>query len=343
MVLTLLAVGLSACSGGGMKLTAYFDDSGDLQSRGGVQVADVRVGKITRITLTKDFRAKVEMTLKPGIRVPKNSEALLRTTSLLGEKFVELRALGNPSQGPFLANGDTVTQSAQAPELEFVAEAAVQLLGGVNANSVASMVDTGAQGFANRGPQLRALIVDLNSISATLASRTTAIGQVIDNLDRATQTLAGGAGEISNLLVNLAQTSQILANNREQAVTALAALTHLATASDYSLQKYGSRHRPPDQTDRRHRRRPGQRQRPGRPTSPTGPPSSPRRSPRWSATTSPRSSCGSSRHPTTRGRASEPHPGLRQPRRLLRHLPHPAGRGDPIHHQRRRHHPPLRA
>ena len=121
-----------------------------------------------------------------------------------------------------------------------MAEDAVQLLGGVNANSVASMVDTGAQGFANRGPQLRALIVDLNSISATLASRTTAIGQVINNLDRATQTLAGGAGQISNLLANFAQTSQILATNREQAVTALAALTHLATASDYSLQKYGS-------------------------------------------------------------------------------------------------------
>jgi phospholipid/cholesterol/gamma-HCH transport system substrate-binding protein len=112
---TLIAVGLSACGGGATKLTAYFDDSGDLQSRGGVQVADVRVGTIGRITLTKDFRSKVELKLKPGVRVPKNSQAFLRTTSLLGEKFVELRPLGNPSQGPFLANGDTVTNSGQAP------------------------------------------------------------------------------------------------------------------------------------------------------------------------------------------------------------------------------------
>jgi phospholipid/cholesterol/gamma-HCH transport system substrate-binding protein len=240
VVLTLIAVGLSACGGGATKLTAYFDDSGDLQSRGGVQVADVRVGSIGRITLTKDFRSKVVLNLNPGVRVPKNSQALLRTTSLLGEKFVELRPLGNPGQGPFLANGDTVTNSGQAPELEFVAQSAVQLLGGVNADSIASLVDTGAEAFGNRGPQLRALIVDLNQISATLASRTTAIGQVIDNLDRATQTLAGGSQQISTLLANLAQSSQILADNRQQAVNALAALTHLATASDYSLQKYGT-------------------------------------------------------------------------------------------------------
>jgi phospholipid/cholesterol/gamma-HCH transport system substrate-binding protein len=240
VVLTLVAVGLSACGGGATKLTAYFDDSGDLQSRGGVQVADVRVGSIGRITLTKDFRSKVVLNLNPGVRVPKNSQALLRTTSLLGEKFVELRPLGNPGQGPFLANGDTGTNSGQAPELEFVAQSAVQLLGGVNADSIASLVDTGAQAFGNRGPQLRALIVDLNQISATLASRTTAIGQVIDNLDRATTTLAGGSQDLSALLVNLAHTSQILADNRQQAITALAALTHLATASDYSLQKYGA-------------------------------------------------------------------------------------------------------
>ena len=240
IALALLASGLSACGGGTKKLTAYFDDSGDLQSRGGVQVADVRIGKITKITLTKDFRSKVDMVINAGAQIPKNSEALLRTTSLLGEKFVELRPLGSPTQGPFLANGDTVTQSAEAPELEFVAQSAISLLSGVNANSIASMVDTGAQGFGNRGPQLRALLVDLNTISGTLASRTTAIGQVIDNLDRATQTLAGGSQQISTLLANLAQSSQILADNRQQAVNALAALTHLATASDYSLQKYGT-------------------------------------------------------------------------------------------------------
>ncbi|MDP9074074.1 MAG: MCE family protein, partial [Actinomycetota bacterium] len=239
-VTVLMAALLSGCGAGTMSLTAYFSDSGDLQSRGSVQVADVRVGTVGRVTLTKDFRAKVQLHVRSNLRIPKNSTALLRTTSLLGEKFVELRPIGDPNHGPFLTNGDTVAHSDEAPELEFVAQTAVELLAGVNANSVASIVQTGAQAFGGRGAQLGGLISDLNQLSATLASRTTQIGQVIDNLDRATRTLAAGSNDLSNLLVNLAQTTTLLANDREKVVTALASLTHLAEAADYSLNKYQS-------------------------------------------------------------------------------------------------------
>jgi ABC-type transporter Mla subunit MlaD len=61
---------------------------------------------------------------------------------------------------------------------------------------------------------------------------------VIDSLDHATQTLAAGAPDLSNLLSNLAATTTLLAKDRNQAVTALASLTHLAEAADYSLNKY---------------------------------------------------------------------------------------------------------
>lgn len=232
---------LSSCSrGASMTLTAYFDDSGDLQSRGSVQVADVRVGTIGAVTLTKDFRAKVQLVVNRGVKIPKESEAVLRTTSLLGEKFVELRPLAKADQGPFLQSGDTLRQTSQAPELEFVAETAVRLLSAVNASSVAAIIDTSAQALGDKAPELRALIGDVNQITATLASRTSQIGQVIDNLDRASQTLAAGSPELSNLLVNLSQTTTLLATDRNQAVTALASLTHLAQAADYSLDKYAS-------------------------------------------------------------------------------------------------------
>ena len=238
---TVLAATLPACGGGGsLTLIAYFGDTGDLQSRGSVQVADVRVGTIGQITLTEDFRARVVLHIKRGTKVPKSSQAVLRTTSLLGERFVELRAVGTSPPGQYLADGDTVAQSVEQPELELVAQTAVELLGGVSASSVASIVSTGAQALGGRGPQLGALIADLNSISTTLATRTTQIGQVIDNLDRASQSLAAGAPDLSALLANLGQTTTLLATDRNQAVTALAALTHLAKAADYSLTKYAS-------------------------------------------------------------------------------------------------------
>jgi len=233
-----MATVLAACGKGTYTVTATFDDVGDLQKSGAVQVADVRVGKISSITLTKDFRARVRLAVDSAVHVPKNSEALVRTTSLLGEKFIELRPLGAPTAQPYLQDGDTVQRTEQAPELEFVANSAIELLGAVNSSDVATLLQTGAQAFAGRGPELQRLISDLSTISGTLASRTQQISAIIDNLDRGAQSLASGADDIKTLLTNLATTSKILADNRQQAVDAVKNLSRLAAVQNEVLDKY---------------------------------------------------------------------------------------------------------
>ena len=231
---------LAACGGGGTTNTATFEDAGDLQSRGSVQVADVRVGQIGGINLTKDFRAQVKLKLNPGVRVPRDSDALLRTTSLLGEKFVELRPKGEPGKAPYFRDGDVIpaSRSIEAPELEFVADQVVNAVGAVVASDVATLVETGAQAFGGRGPVLHSLIDELAQISATFASRTDAIGRIIDGFDATVGALANGNGEIDGLLVNLAETTRILAENRERAVRALGELSRLAAVQNEVLTKY---------------------------------------------------------------------------------------------------------
>jgi len=229
-----------AAGGGGIHLTAVFADVGDLQSRGSVQTADVRIGTIGRIKLTPDFHARVSLSLYAGVKVPRNSMALVRTTSLLGEKFIELRPQGDAAAGPFLRSGDVVTQTGAAPELEFFAESAVSLLGAVNASSVASIVATGAAATAGRGPDLAGLVKDLSAISAALAARSGAIGAIIDHLDAATASLAPHGAQLSALLSQLSAATTTLAADRDQAVTALASLARLARAGNYSLSRYGA-------------------------------------------------------------------------------------------------------
>lgn len=234
-------VALPACTGrGGTQVKAVFDDVGDLQSRGSVQVADVRVGTIGKIRLTRDFRAEVTMALRPGVRVPKASKALVRTTSLLGEKFIELRPKGDPAQGPYLASGDRIPDqdAEQAPELEFIAQQAVEVLGSVSASDVGTLVQTGAEAFGGRQKELGILISDLSTISSTLAGRTQELTHIIDALDHASATLAGGSSDIGALLANLATTTQVLSDNRQRAVNALDKLGHLAQAQDVILDRY---------------------------------------------------------------------------------------------------------
>jgi phospholipid/cholesterol/gamma-HCH transport system substrate-binding protein len=233
-----LLASLSACGGGGTEVTVTFDDAGDLQRRGSVQVADVRVGSIAKIELTDDFRAHVTLRINAGRRIPRDSVAVLRTTSLLGEKFVELRPGGDPAQAPFLEDGDVIQVSEEAPELEFVAEQAIGVLGAVVAGDVATLVETGAVGFADRKDELRSLVDDLATFSAALASRTGSISRIIDGFDATAASLADGAPDISTLLVNLAQTSKVLADNRERTVRALEQLSRLAAVQNDVLDRY---------------------------------------------------------------------------------------------------------
>lgn len=243
--LALALVGAVAASGctlpgrveGPVELTALFDDVGDLVAGHSVQVADVRVGSITAIELTDDYRAKVTMRVKDGLELPSNSEAVLRTTSLLGEKFIEIRPERDESGEAVpahatLQDGDELARATQAPELEFVAEEAVNLLGGVVSNDLSALIETGSIGFRGRSAELGSVIDSLSVVSATLADQTGNIVRIIDGLDKATATLASGSGQVDQLLVNLADTTQVLADNRELTLQTLRDLTRLAQAQN---------------------------------------------------------------------------------------------------------------
>ncbi len=225
---------------GPVELTARFEDVGDLVNGHSVQVADVRVGSITGIELTDDFQAKVTMRIKDGLDLPTDSIAVLRTTSLLGEKFIELRP---PREGEerrtdpdcdaeALVDGCRVASTQQAPELEFVAEQAVQVLSGVVTNDLSTLIETGAIGFGDRAAELGSLIDNLAVVSSTLADQTGNIVSIIDGLDQATATLADGAASVDELLVNLARTTEVLADNRDLTLQALEDLTRLARAQN---------------------------------------------------------------------------------------------------------------
>jgi len=232
-LLVLASCGLPGQVEGPVELTATFDDVGDLVRGHSVQVADVRVGSVTKIELTDDHRARVTMKVKEGLGLPANAQAVLRTTSLLGEKFIELRpprAADGTELAPRgeLVDGAEIEETLEAPELEFVAEEAVQVLAGVVTNDLTTIIETGAVGFGGRASELSSLIDSLATVSGTLADQTGTIVQIIDELDSATATLARGAGRIDELLVNLADATTVLAENRDLALQTVRDLTRLA-------------------------------------------------------------------------------------------------------------------
>lgn len=242
VVLIVCCLGASACSlpgsvTGDREITATFDDVGDLVVGHSVQIADVRIGSVTGIELTEDYRAKVTMSLKNGAFIPADSSAVLRTTSLLGEKFIELRPADpdNPMAGEDIADAAHIENTHEAPELEFVADTAVQLLGHVVTEDLVTINETAAQGFGGRGPELRSLVESLSTVSGTLAAQTGDLVRIIDALDGATETLATNSGDIGELLLTLSETSVVLAENRDEAIDAVEQLTRLARVQNDNI------------------------------------------------------------------------------------------------------------
>ena len=73
-------------------VTAQFSDVLDLVPQASVKVNDVAVGRVDRIDLSPDqTSARVSMTINGSVHLPADAYAQLRQSSLLGEKFVELK------------------------------------------------------------------------------------------------------------------------------------------------------------------------------------------------------------------------------------------------------------
>ncbi len=74
---------------GGTEIIGRFDQVGDLVENANVQSSDVEIGTVTKIELD-GWEAKVTMCIDESERIPSDTELVIRTTSLLGEKFVDV-------------------------------------------------------------------------------------------------------------------------------------------------------------------------------------------------------------------------------------------------------------
>jgi phospholipid/cholesterol/gamma-HCH transport system substrate-binding protein len=75
---------------GGLELHATFRQIGGLAERAPVVISGVKVGRVTKIQLSDDLRARVTMDVDAGLELPIDTEASIRTAGLLGDQFIEL-------------------------------------------------------------------------------------------------------------------------------------------------------------------------------------------------------------------------------------------------------------
>jgi phospholipid/cholesterol/gamma-HCH transport system substrate-binding protein len=97
-------------------LYANFDNIGGLKPRAPVKSAGVVVGRVARIAFDNErFNARVELSVEKRYKFPKDTNASILTSGLLGEQYIGLDAGGDTAT---LANGDTIKLTQSAVVLE---------------------------------------------------------------------------------------------------------------------------------------------------------------------------------------------------------------------------------
>lgn len=144
----------------GLRVTARFADVTGLPRDGVVQLGGVPIGRVVGL-VWRDGAAEVSMVLDRRIALPRDTEAVLRSRSLLGERFIDLRPGGRPDLP--LRDGDTLARTRRTPDLD-------SLLGALPAASVEGL----AEGVAGTVVEMRQLVgrldTTLDRVDRTLAA-----------------------------------------------------------------------------------------------------------------------------------------------------------------------------
>ncbi len=216
------------------RVTAEFSDVLDLVPQSLVKVNDVSVGAVRTIQLAPDtWHAIVTLELNGSVTLPANAVARVRTTSLLGEKFVELAAPDvEPAEGR-LADGAVipVARTSRATDVEEVLGALSLLLNGGGVDQIRTIATELNAALSGREPQLRALLADLNTLVSGLDARKAEINRALDALDRLSANLSRQRGQIATALDGLAPGLRVLADQRTQLVGTLQALDRLSVVA----------------------------------------------------------------------------------------------------------------
>ncbi|WP_068124697.1 MCE family protein, partial [Nocardioides massiliensis] len=164
-------------------VTVQLRDAMDLVPQSVVKVDDVNVGRVDEVELD-DYTARVTVRLRKDVELPDNAMAEIRQTSLLGEKFVSLRAPATGASEGRLDDGDVIPleRTGRNPEVEEVFGAMSLVLNG--------------GGIA----QLRTISQEINS---ALEGREGTVKSVLSRIDTFMTRLDAGRGEIVEAIERL--------------------------------------------------------------------------------------------------------------------------------------------
>ncbi|SMD18730.1 MCE family protein [Kibdelosporangium aridum] len=220
------------------RVRVQFTDVLDLVPQAGVKVNDVPVGRVDQIDVAPDgWTAEVVLLVNGDIALPANARASVRQSSLLGEKFVELRAPDAPTGRLVDSDVIPVDRTNRNAEIEEVFGALSLLLNGGGVGQFQQIAREVNNALSGNEAGLRALLSNMDQFIAELDNHRSEITRALTSLNRLAATVASQRGRISGVLQDLGPGIDVLTQQREQLVGLLKSLDNLSKVAVSTINK----------------------------------------------------------------------------------------------------------
>jgi phospholipid/cholesterol/gamma-HCH transport system substrate-binding protein len=221
---------------GSDKMTVYVQmhDTLALNVNSRVRVADVFVGSVRSIEL-KNWVATLTLDLQPGLQLPRNVEAKIGQTSLLGSQHVQLDPPADP-EGQ-LKNGDTIDldHSSSFPTTERVLASIGTILTGGGIPNLETIQTEINNVLTGRADQIRDFLGRLDTFTAELNAQREDITRAIDSTNRLLTIVSQRNDTLDRVLTEFPPLIKHFADTRDLFADAVIALGRVSKAADDTL------------------------------------------------------------------------------------------------------------
>jgi phospholipid/cholesterol/gamma-HCH transport system substrate-binding protein len=208
--------------------SAVFTEVSGLRAGQFVRAAGVEVGKVSKVTLIDgDTRVLVDFNVDRSLLLDRATTASIRYLNLIGDRYVELK---RGDSGQRLAPRGTIPLEHTQPALDLDA-----LLGGfrplfkaLDPNKVNSIAQSIFTVFQGQGATINDILDQTAALTAALADRDKAIGEVINNLNTVLATTVKHQKEFDRTVDNL---ELLITGLKNRADPLAAAAAHISDAA----------------------------------------------------------------------------------------------------------------
>jgi len=210
---------------------ARFKDVLDLVPQSGVKVNEVPVGRVENIQLAPDgWTAEVTMLVNGNVELPANALAMLRQSSLLGEKYIELSPPPPDDASGELTDGALIPieRTNRNTDIEEVLGALSMLLNGGGIEQLQNIAQEMNAALSGNEADIRRTLHSVDNLVSTLDESKSDITRAIDGVDRLAGTLNNERDKLAGVIDSLGPGLKVLTDQRSQLVRMLQSLQSLS-------------------------------------------------------------------------------------------------------------------